>query len=165
MKDQGKLLDDNTVQFERLLPAPIDVVWEHLTVRDRVATWLAIADIEPRLGGSVKLEWEEWSTDEKPPDGSTHWTATGKVTQWEPPNALAHTWLQPGEPESEIVYELTPEGDETRIILTHRRLRKDVRHMYAGGWHTHLDLLATRLKGGDRGNFVGEFKELLKLYS
>jgi uncharacterized protein YndB with AHSA1/START domain len=165
MNRQGKLIADDAVQFVRLLPAPIDVVWEFLTSRDRVASWLAIADIEPRLGGQVKLEWEDWSTDEKPPDGSPHWTATGRVTQWDPPKSLAYTWLQPGEPESEILYELTAQGDETQLTLTHRRLRKETRHMYAGGWHTHLDLLATRLRGGERSNFIGEFKEVLQQYS
>jgi hypothetical protein len=36
--------------------------------------------------------------------------------------------------------------------------------MFAAGWHTHLDLIATRLKGGERGNFIAEYKEVLKQY-
>jgi uncharacterized protein YndB with AHSA1/START domain len=165
MNPQGKLIDDDTVQFERVLPGSIDLVWEYLTVPDRVATWLAHADIEPRRGGSAKLEWDDWSTDAPPPDGAKHWTATGVVTRWDPPRALAYTWNQPGEPESEITYELTPRGNETLLVLTHRRLQKKVRHMYAAGWHAHLDLFATRLEGGERGDFIGDYKNLLKQYS
>jgi uncharacterized protein YndB with AHSA1/START domain len=163
MSTQGKLIDHDTVQFERVLPAPIEVVWEYLTIPDRVASWLAIAHIEPHKGGTANLEWEGWSTEEPPPSGATHWVATGIVTHWDPPRKLAYTWNQPGEPESEITFDLTPKGDETLLILTHRRLGKS-RHMYAAGWHAHLDLLAARLKGGDRGDFIAQFKALLPKY-
>jgi uncharacterized protein YndB with AHSA1/START domain len=164
MSRQGKLIGDDTVQFERLLPAPIDVVWEYLTVRDRMASWLALAVIEPRKGGTAKLQWEGWSTDEPPPNGEPYWTASGIVTRWDPPRGLAYTWNQPGLPESELTFQLTPRGEETLLVLTHRRLTKE-RHMFAGGWHAHLDLLATRLKGGERGDFIAEFREVLKQYS
>ena len=163
MSKQGKLIGDDTVQFERLLPAPIDVVWEYLTVSDRVASWLAHADIEPHQGGSTRLQWDDWSTDEPPPNGALHWTATGVVTRWEPPQALAYTWNQPGLPESEITFELTPKGEETLLVLTHRRIAKE-RHMFAAGWHTHLDLFATRLKGGERGEFIAEYRAMLPRY-
>jgi hypothetical protein len=35
--------------------------------------------------------------------------------------------------------------------------------MFAAGWHTHLDLFATRLKG-ERGDFIAEYKAVLKQY-
>jgi uncharacterized protein YndB with AHSA1/START domain len=164
MSTQGKLIDDDTVQFERLLPGPIDVVWEYLTVSDRVASWLAHADIEPRTGGSARLQWDDWSTDDPPPNGEPYWTATGIVTRWDPPHALAYTWNQPSLPESEITFELTSKGEETLLVLTHRRIAKE-RHMFAAGWHVHLDLFATRLKGGERGNFIAGYKAVLKQYS
>jgi uncharacterized protein YndB with AHSA1/START domain len=163
MSRTGKLIGDDTVQFERLLPGPIDVVWEYLTVPERVASWLAHAAIEPRMGGSASLQWDDWSTDEPPPNGEPYWTAKGVVTRWDPPRALAYTWNQPGLPESEITFELTPQGDETLLVLTHRRIAKE-RHMFAAGWHAHLDLFATRLKGGERGDFIGQYKSLLKEY-
>jgi uncharacterized protein YndB with AHSA1/START domain len=164
MNRQGKMIGDDTVQFERLLPGPIAIVWEYLTVRDRMASWLALADIEPRCGGSARLEWENWSTDEPPPNGQPSWTATGVVTRWDPPHALAYTWNQPGLPESEISFELTPQGDETLLVLTHRRIAKE-RHMFSAGWHAHLDLFAKRLKGGERGDFIADFKKLLPEYA
>ena len=163
MSKQGKLIGNDTVQFERLLPGPIDVVWEYLTVSDRMASWLAHADIEPHKGGSARLQWDDWSTDEPPPNGAPHWTATGIVTRWDPPHALAYTWNQPGLPESEVAFELTAEGDQTRLILTHRRIPKE-RHMFAAGWHTHLDLFATRLKGGEREDFIAEYRAILPRY-
>jgi uncharacterized protein YndB with AHSA1/START domain len=62
MSKEGKFIGDDTVQFERLLPGPIDVVWEYLTVPDRVASWLAHADIEPRTGGAASLQWDDRRT-------------------------------------------------------------------------------------------------------
>jgi uncharacterized protein YndB with AHSA1/START domain len=163
MSKQGKFIGNDAVLFERVLPGNIDVVWEYLTVPDRVASWLAIATIEPRAGGSARLQWESWSTDDPPPNGEPYWTATGVVTRWDPPRALAYTWNQPGLPESEISFELTPQGDETLLVLTHRRIPKE-RHLFAAGWHTHLDLFATRLQGGDRGDFIADYKAAQSLY-
>jgi Activator of Hsp90 ATPase homolog 1-like protein len=54
------------------------------------------------------------------------------------------TW--PGD--SQVVFELTPMGDEVLLTLTHRRLptRNDMIEVSAG-WHAHLGVLAERLRG------------------
>ncbi len=50
--------------------------------------------------------------------------------------------------ESEVTFELVPEGKNVRLILTHRRLsnRADMVQT-SGGWHTHLDVLVERANG------------------
>ena len=35
MSGHGELLDENTVRFERLLPGPIDRIWQYLTESDK----------------------------------------------------------------------------------------------------------------------------------
>ena len=40
MSRYGERIDDTTVRFERLLPGPIERVWEYLTDGDKRATWL-----------------------------------------------------------------------------------------------------------------------------
>lgn len=70
---------------------------------------------------------------------------TGKVTQLEPPRLLSYTW---GETygESEVTFELAPQGKEVLLTLTHKRLpdRAEMT-MVAGGWHTHVDILIDKL--------------------
>src|ERR1700680_2242428 len=102
MSDFGEVIDSETVRFERLLPGPIDRVWEYLTNPGRIATWLANAKLELRLGGSVELQM-------LPRDGAPQETGgaiiRGVVTRYEPPRVLAYTWRNsaPGatDPEAE----------------------------------------------------------------
>lgn len=67
-------------------------------------------------------------------------------------------WRSPGggsqgQP-SEVTFELSPEGDGTRLVLTHRKLasRADMIDV-AGGWHAHLGVLSARLAGREPGPF------------
>ena len=59
MNDRGKngtLVDSTTVRFERLLPGPIERVWDHLTRPELLSTWLCkTASMDVRSGGRVEL--------------------------------------------------------------------------------------------------------------
>ncbi len=41
--------------FERLLPGPVDRVWQYLTDSQLRGTWLATGAMEARVGGAVTL--------------------------------------------------------------------------------------------------------------
>jgi hypothetical protein len=56
MNDFGKIVDSSTVRFERLLPGPIERVWDHLTKPEFLATWLAVGQMDARVGGRVELQ-------------------------------------------------------------------------------------------------------------
>ena len=52
MSDDGELKRVAMVQFERILPGPIERVWEYLTDTGKLPGWFGEGTIEPRLGGA-----------------------------------------------------------------------------------------------------------------
>jgi uncharacterized protein YndB with AHSA1/START domain len=131
------------VRMERLLPGPIERVWEHLTNTRLLDAWFgAKSNIEPRQGGAVRLM-----------DGHIR----GTVTQWQPPHRLSYTWnvFAPGDsldaaaayPESYLILTLEPRGDNVLLVLTHLPVLERFEKQNAMGWHTFLDILTDTLAG------------------
>lgn len=157
MSDYGVVLDASTVRFERVLPGPIERVWEFLTDPVQRAKWFAGGPVEPRAGGKLELRFKHRNlmvNDEPVPEKYRDVTDKGftfpsEVTRWEPPRVFGFTFSEPKEgiPPSEVTIELTPEGKSVRLVLTHRRLssRAEMTDV-SGGWHVHLDILAARLE-------------------
>lgn len=89
------------------------------------------------------------------------------VTRWEPPKVLAFTFGSDGE--SEATFELTPEGKNVLLVLTHRSRGGDLPYManFGSGWHTHFMHLIALLEGGPRPAFwalhARHFEEYEKL--
>ncbi|WP_332697357.1 SRPBCC family protein [Bosea sp. (in: a-proteobacteria)] len=166
MNEYGVVLESGAVRFERILPGPVERVWAYITDSDKRRTWLASGEIEGRVGGKVELLFKHSEiTDEAPPERyremhDNGWLGHGKVTRYEPHRAIAFTW--PGEPEakSEVTFELAPEGERVRLVVTHRRLaNKAEMTSVSGGWHLHLGILADRLAGEKpRGFWSGHGK-------
>ena len=155
MSHYGERVDKSTVRFERLLPGPIDRVWENLTDGDKRATWLAGGETELRVGGRVELHFKNASLstqpDIDPPEKYKDLPETtsfgGTVTRCEPKNLLAFTWDFENQ-HSEVCYELEEIGEQVRLVLTHRKLSShDEVISVSGGWHTHLDILEDVLTG------------------
>jgi uncharacterized protein YndB with AHSA1/START domain len=61
--------------------------------------------------------------------------------------------------------ELTPKGDGTQLVLTHRRLpdRKETVSV-SSGWHAHLDVLDDVLHGRKPHGFWTNLQEIEKAY-
>lgn len=131
--------DRRTVTFVRRLPAPPERVWQALTGSAELAVWLAPATIEPREGGSVRIDF-----------GTPEELTTGTVRVWQPPTTLEHDWHHPGEDRSVVRYDLAPVDGGTELTLTHRLLRSEQAAGYGAGWHAHLDALAAALHGQTR---------------
>jgi uncharacterized protein YndB with AHSA1/START domain len=156
MSEYGIVTAADAVRFERLLPGPIERVWAFLTESDKRATWLAAGPMELRVGGGVELRFRNSDlspTSEVVPEKYRHYEEGGRVgfsaqvTQCEPPRLLSHTWAGDPGAESEVTYELTQRGDKVLLVLTHRRLGgRAMMLSVSGGWHTHLDILAARLR-------------------
>jgi uncharacterized protein YndB with AHSA1/START domain len=152
MSDYGVITEAATVRFERLLPGPIERVWEYLTQADKRATWFAGGEMELRRGGKVELRFRHADIsqpDEVPPEKyrKVHeegLTTYGEITRCEPPRLLSFVWGNDGE----VTFELFPRGKDVLLQLTHSRLPdKTTLLSVSGGWHTHLDMLAARLAG------------------
>ena len=178
MSEYGELLDDNTVRFERLLPGPIERVWRYLTESEKRARWLCGGDVETATGGHVDMHFHNVSLSssgdiprpEKYKDRPEKMSFVGKVTRWEPPHVLHHTW-DFGEELSEVCYELQPQGDKVKLVLTHRRLESsDTVLSVSAGWHTHLNVLVDVLEESHprpfykmQTQYEGEYLERLGL--
>ena len=155
MSHYGERIDETTVRFQRLLPGPIERVWEYLTDGGKRATWFCGGDTELRVGGKVEMHFHNASLstqpDIEPPekyrDLPEKMSFGGTVTQCQPPRLLAHTWDFEDE-HSEVCYELEEAGEQVRLVLTHRKLASDDEIIsVSGGWHTHLDILEDVLHG------------------
>jgi uncharacterized protein YndB with AHSA1/START domain len=131
------------VRMERLLPGPIERVWEHLTNTGLLNAWFGEkSHIEPRQGGAVRLM-----------DGHIR----GTVTQWHPPHRLTYTWnvFGPSDPpdaasaypESYLTLTLEPRGDDVLLVLSHLPVLERFEKQSAMGWHTFLDILSDTLAG------------------
>ncbi|HRO27074.1 MAG TPA: SRPBCC family protein [Luteimonas sp.] len=158
MNTHGILSEPGTLRFQRTLPGPIERVWHHLVDPDKRRLWLAAGPLDARVGGVVELVFRNAElsyNDDRAPEkycehensGTTH----GIVTRCDPPRLLAFTWRDtPGasDSDSEVTFELAPDGDQVRLTLTHRRLAAGAETLsVAGGWHTHLWLLEDVLAG------------------
>jgi uncharacterized protein YndB with AHSA1/START domain len=150
MDEFGKPVSKDTVRIERLLPGPIERVWQYLTDSDKRGKWLATGKIELRVGGKVQLNFlhanltpHQESIPERFKSMECGASFSGTVTQCDPPRLLAYTW---GGETSEVKFELTRQADKVLLIITHTRLRDPGEmNLVATGWHTHLGILEDNL--------------------
>ncbi len=144
-------IEPGTVKMERLLPGPVERAWAYLVESDKRAKWLAGGEFDLRVGGKIKLEFDnnKLPNDEaglaKHPGTGVH-AFTGTITRLEPMRLLSHTWLW-GDNETDVTYELTPKGKDVLLTVTHRGLTPDVAKNVTGGWDVHTGMLADLLNG------------------
>lgn len=140
------------IRLTRLLPGPIERIWEYLTDPAKRAKWFAGGPMELRPGGALKLHFRHinLSPDEVPPaalkqchDPGEH--MDGKVLRCEPPRVLSYTFGD----DSDVTFELTPQGKQVLLVLTHRSRGSDLPFVsgFASGWHTHCAILGALLAG------------------
>lgn len=159
----GTFPEPETLRFERLLPGPIERVWDYLTKSDLKAKWLDAGDVEPKVGGKVELHFHHKDLSEKddpiPEKYKTMEDGTyfeGRVVNWDPPHLLSYTWGEETGEESLVTFELTPkQNNKVLLTLTHQRLgdEPNVLISVASGWHTHLGILVDRLEGNEPKGF------------
>ncbi|GLQ52693.1 SRPBCC family protein [Dyella flava] len=157
MNDYGTVTEPTSIRFERLLPGPIERVWDYLTDSTKRGQWFSSGPIEPWVGGKIEHIFNNGKLskhDDPPPEKYARHSGevrmSGRVLAYEPPHVLAYTFgsVEGGDAESEVRFELTPHGDQVLLVLTHTRLASyDALISVAGGWHTHLGILADRLNG------------------
>jgi len=169
----GTVLESGAIRFERLLPGPLERVWEYITVAEKRATWLAGGEMELRVGGRVMLEFHNATLapkGEPVPDWLKPYTGPmtnpGRVTQLNKPYLLAFTWGDAGDgsPASEVVFELKAQGKDVMLALTHRRLTSNTEGlMVSCGWHVHAGVLVAVLNGDPKPPYWQKF-DLLRPY-
>ena len=101
--------------IERTLNAPVQKVWEAITDRDKMKQWyFDIADFKPELGCEFTF------TGGTPEKTYLHLC---KITKLEPGKVLQYSWRYDGYGgNSFVTFELFPEGNMTKLKLTHEGL-------------------------------------------
>jgi len=98
---------------ERTYQASPDKVWDALTNPDAMKQWyFDVPAFKPEVG----VEFEFWAGESE----KKKYHHACKVTQVVPGVKIAYTWHYPGyEGNSEVIFELIPEGTGTRLKVTH----------------------------------------------
>lgn len=120
--------------IERTLNAPAEKVWKAITDKDQMKQWyFTLSDFKPQVGFEFTFN-----------GGSKEKTYVHlcKITKLEPGKLLQYSWRYQDYPgNSFVTFELFPEGDATRLKLTHEGLEtfpqdtKDfARESFQKGW-------------------------------
>jgi uncharacterized protein YndB with AHSA1/START domain len=104
-----------TVIVERSLNAPVARVWRALTDTDEMRQWyFDLKQFKPEVGFEFEFVVEH--------EGNTYHHLC-KVTEVISQQKIAYTWRYKGEPgDSLVTFELLPDGDKTKLRLTHEGL-------------------------------------------
>lgn len=157
----GEVVARDAVRIDRLLPGPIDRVWDYFVDADKRSLWIGGGAIEPFIGGRVEILVDNASLSDEndpPPEkyAGNHGKGRidGRVVACEPPHLLAWRWSHGDDDASEVRVELEERGSHVHLTLTHARLpSRDWLLSVSAGWHTHLDILAALLAGEQPESF------------
>jgi uncharacterized protein YndB with AHSA1/START domain len=158
MSAYGVKVNDNTVRFERLLPGPIERVFQFLWDEDKRKLWFTTGVMPKQPGERFTMHWHHRNYSPNPSTPPEHMKEIDEkghsdimtLLAYEPPHRLAYTFGESKHPDrpSEVEFVLTQEGDQVRLVLTHSKVPD---HAYAlgvsRGWHSHLDVLEHQIKG------------------
>lgn len=149
MEEFGTVGVDEVV-FERRFEAPRERVWRALTDPAELAGWMAPAEIDLRVGGSVVFKFG---------DGDER----GTITELREPELLAYTWNE-DKTDSLVRFELEPDGGGTRLTLRHTFEGEVELAGFGGGWHHHLEQLMGLVEGTPIAWDTMRFRELKSEY-
>ena len=98
--------------LERTFDAPVARVWKALTHVDQMRQWyFDLKELRPQVGFEFEFSVEH--------EGNSYHHLC-KIIEVIPERKIAYTWRYKGEPGSSVVtFELVPDGDKTRLKLTH----------------------------------------------
>ena len=144
----GEEIEPSTLKLERVLPGPVERVWDYLTKSDLRRQWLASGDMQMKAGTEFEMTWRNDELTSPPgqrPEGfSEQHTAVCRILEADPPHKLSYTFGKAGE----VTFTLEPQGDEVLLTLIHRRMPdRNIMFMVGPGWHAHLDILVAKMRG------------------
>jgi uncharacterized protein YndB with AHSA1/START domain len=130
----ARLLTDRArpaVRLERELPDAPAVVWRALTEREQLRSWfpcdVIVSGGRWEVGASISFPF--------PPELMAGATFTGTVLEVDEPHVLSFTWG-----DDTLRFELSPEGDGTRLVLIDE-LPPESAARNAAGWEWCFDRL------------------------
>ncbi|HZZ17831.1 MAG TPA: SRPBCC family protein [Opitutaceae bacterium] len=153
-EENGQFTKPSELRIIRILPGPIERVWDFLTDPEKRSRWFAGGPMEQRNGGKMTLYFhhKNLAPQETPPEPYAKFhdpgaSMEGTVLRCEPPHLLSYTFGSSGD--SDVTFELTEQGKNVMLVLTHRSRGEDVPDMgdFGAGWHTHVAHLVALLEG------------------
>lgn len=148
-----------TLTYRRWLAYPIEVVWAAITDPAQRGAWFGETTIDAREGGTIEMLPDD------PPAPPEAKRLTGRILVWDPPRVLEHEWRQRIVEDSVVRYELTPDGDGTTLVFTHRGLSERNARGFAPGSHAFLDRLAAHLAGRELPGWSERYEQLAPAYA
>ncbi len=138
--------------FERILPAPPEVVFHHWSDPASLSVWMrpepsmdaAKVEVDFRVGGRFRIVMS----------GEQEYVQHGEYLEIDPGKRIVFSWISewmpPGEQETLVSVSLSPVGDEeTRLLLVHESLPdSDSYDGHEGGWNHILDVFTAHLHPG-----------------
>ena len=147
----------DTIRLERILDAPVDTVWRYLTEGELRGQWFAGGSDAVGEGAlDLTFDHDRLSTDDVPypAEYASHKGSTNheRVVRFEPKRVLAFTF---GEGRNGVAtFELFPDGETTRLVLTHSGIKSPTGSLdFGSGWTSHLAVLQEKLAGGGVPDF------------
>jgi len=148
---------DDTIRLERTVDAPPEKVWRYLTQAELRSQWF-MGGTDARANGPFALLNDHGNlSDDDVPYPESYAPYKGKiwnerVLKFDPPHVLETTFM--GGQNGTVTYELFPEGERTRLVLTHSGITSPSGSQdFGGGWNSHLTVLQERLAGRSVRNF------------
>jgi uncharacterized protein YndB with AHSA1/START domain len=130
------------IVIERTFNAPVARVWKALTDIEEMRQWyFDLKEFKPEVGFEFEFVVEH---------GGMKYHHLCKITKMIPQKKLAYTWRYKGEEgDSLVTFELFPDGDKTRLKLTHEgletfpKLPAYARENFTKGW---TEIIGSSLK-------------------
>ena len=168
--------DEHTVQFVRILPGPIEKIWDYIADGKKRGEWFASGALPP-VGETFELRFKhsELSPNQAPPpERFKEMDATGHVGRerllaLEPPHRMVMSFGLEQGGVSEVEFKLTQEGDpkdnKVRLTLTHSKIPDRAYAVdVSGGWHSHLAILQYKAEGKVPPAFWDVWREIDGVY-
>ena len=144
-------IGNDTIRLERLLDAPAETVWRYLTEAELRSQWfMGGSDAQP-VGEFELLNDHDNLSDEDVPYPADYAPYKGKkwhekVLRFEPPRLLETTFQ--GGQNGQVAFELFPDGDRTRLVVTHSGITSPTGSQdFGSGWNSHMTVLQEKLAG------------------
>jgi uncharacterized protein YndB with AHSA1/START domain len=134
-------MNTEPIIVERMLQAPVSKVWEAITDKDKMKQWyFDLPEFRPEVGCAFQFHGG--------PSPEKQYLHLCVVTEVAPGSKITYSWRYDGYTGiSYVTFELFPDGEQTKILLTHRGLETfpaDVpelgRHNFEGGWNHIINI-------------------------
>lgn len=138
MKNDQSIKSAGTVVLERTYNAPAESVWAALTDVNKLRKWyFKLSGFEPRVGYKFEFTGES---------DCAKYIHLSEVTEVIDGRKLTYSWSYKGyDGMSYVTWELFPEGDKTKVVLTHAgletfpKLADFTKDSFTAGWTYFLE--------------------------